>query len=145
MVFRHSAVQVRLERLEEVVTELARLQRLDREALLESLSQMWAVERGLQLGAEIIFDIGNHVLNAQHGVSPTDYKDIVRQLARRGILSKELGIRLEGLAGFRNILVHDYIHLDPEKVLEAFDRAPKDFSDFALEIRNWLEGLASQP
>lgn len=99
---------------------------------------MWAVERGLQLGAEIILDVGNHILSAQYGVSPADYGDIVKQLAQQGILDQELKERLEGLAGFRNILVHDYIRLDPERVLGALAIAPRDFGDFAHAIRAWL-------
>lgn len=139
MVFRVEAVEIRLQRLEEVISELLRLKETGREALRGSLSSLWAVERGLQLGSEIVFDIGNHILSAEYGVGADSYKDIVRQLCRRGVLGEDLRRRLEGLAGFRNILVHDYVRLDPEKVLEVLFRAPEDFSLFALEVRAWLE------
>jgi len=33
----------------------------------------WARERGLQLGAEIVLDVGNHILSAHFGVSAQDY------------------------------------------------------------------------
>lgn len=138
MVFKADAIQVRIEHLETVIAELERLRSLGGEALQSSQSQMWAVERGLQLGAEVIFDIGNHILSAHFGVSAADYRDIVKQLAQRRVIGKDLNARLEGLAGFRNILVHDYIRLDPDKVLSALDDAPRDFGDFALAIRDWL-------
>ena len=138
MVFRDSSIRIRLDRLEEVISELLKLQLVGREALERSRSMMWAVERGLHLGAEIVLDVGNHILSDQYGVSPADYGDIVRQLAQQGILDQGLKERLEGLAGFRNILVHDYIRLDPERVLEALARAPRDFGDFAHAIRAWL-------
>lgn len=138
MVFKDSVVRVRIARLEEVISELEKLRRMGGGALRNSLSQMWSVERGLQLGAELIFDIGNHILNAQYGISPVDYKDIVRQLAQQSILGEDLLARLEGMAGFRNIIVHDYLRLDPEKVLAALEEAPRDFGDFALAIRDWL-------
>lgn len=144
MALRDNSVRIRLQRLEEVISTLEKLRQEVVEPRTDQLG-MWAVERGLQLGAEIIMDIGNHILSAHYGISPADHKDVVLQLARQGVLSQSVAARLGGLAGFRNILVHDYIRLDPEKVLEAFDRAPKDFSEFALEIRNWLEGLSSQP
>jgi uncharacterized protein YutE (UPF0331/DUF86 family) len=47
--------------------------------------------------------------------------------------------RLQGLAGFRNILVHDYIRLDPNLVEEALAKAPDDFTDFASAVRRWLD------
>ena len=141
MVLRDNSVRVRLQRLEEVISTLERLRQEVGEARTD-LRQMWAVERGLQLGAEIILDIGNHILSAHYGISPADHKDVIHQLARQGVLNQSVAARLEGLAGFRNILVHDYIRLEPEKVLAAFERAPRDFSEFAMEIRSWLEGLA---
>jgi uncharacterized protein YutE (UPF0331/DUF86 family) len=140
MVFRIDAVQARLRRLEEIVAELRELRALDRAALRKSLRDMWAVERGLHLGAEVIFDIGNHILSAQYGAGAEGYGDIIEQLAHQGILEEGLHRRLRGLAGFRNILVHDYLRLDPDRVEEALDKAPEDFDDFARAIRQWIEG-----
>lgn len=140
MVLRVDAVQERLLRLEEVVSELNDLANLGSDALRGTLRNMWAVERGLHLGAEILFDIGSHILSAQYGVSPRDYRDIIEQLTVQGILESALHRRLQGLAGFRNILVHDYIRLDPNRVEEALAKAPLDFTDFALAVRSWLDG-----
>jgi uncharacterized protein YutE (UPF0331/DUF86 family) len=101
----------------------------------------WATERGLQLGAEIILDVGNHILSAHFGISPQDYEDILTQLGRQGILDHELQERLKGLGGFRNILVHGYLRLDPARVAEHASRAPRDFSAFASAVRAWLGGV----
>jgi uncharacterized protein YutE (UPF0331/DUF86 family) len=131
---------VRLQRLEEVLAELIELGRLDPEVLRNRQRDMWAVERGLQLGAEIIFDIGNHILSASFGVNPEGYENIVQELATQGVLDAELRQRLRGLAGFRNVLVHDYLRLDPNLVLQGLARAPQDFGDFARAIRSWLRG-----
>lgn len=139
MVLRADSVQARLRRLEEVVTELRELAKLDHAALRGSLRNMWAVERGLQLGAEILLDVGNHILSAQYGTTSDRYQDIIEQLAGQGILDEGLHQRLWGLAGFRNILVHDYLRLDPDRVEEALAQAPQDFDDFARAIRRWLE------
>lgn len=140
MVLRAESIRAKLLKLEEVISELKDLRRLGEETFRSSRAQMWSVERGLQLGAEILLDIGAHILSAQYGISPADYKDILEQLGQQGLLNKDLKNRLKGVAGFRNILVHDYIRLDPEKVLEALHQAPEDFSDFALAIRDWLPG-----
>ena len=145
MVFKSESVRIRLLRLEEVVSELERLKSLGQDALRGSLSLMWAVERGLQLGAELIFDIGNHILSAQYGVSPDEYRNVVLHLAQQGVVGTDLQDRLEGLAGFRNLLVHDYVRLNPQKVLEVLERAPGDLSLFYREIRKWLEGDSSRP
>jgi len=138
---RPEAVQARLLRLEEVIGQLQELARLDRDALLRDLRNLWAAERGLQLGAEVLFDIGNHILSARFGAPAEGYEDIVEQMMAHGILPPALRQRLKGLAGFRNLLVHDYLRLDPEKVVEYLQRAPRDFSEFAQAVRIWLDGL----
>ncbi len=69
MVLRPEAVRERLLRLEEVISRLEELRRLDARALREGFREVWAVERGLQLGAEIVLDVGNHILSAHFGVS----------------------------------------------------------------------------
>ena len=51
MVLRPEAVRERLLRLEEVISRLEELRRLDARALREGFRDVWAVERGLQLGA----------------------------------------------------------------------------------------------
>lgn len=140
MVFRVDSIEKRLLRLEEVISDLAELAAIDREALRASRRDRLAAERSLQLGAEIIFDIGNHILSAQYGVSPENYEDILEQLSRQGIFGSVLRERLHGLGGFRNLLVHDYLRLDPERVFDFLARAPVDFSEFQLAIRAWLKG-----
>jgi uncharacterized protein YutE (UPF0331/DUF86 family) len=138
VVLRVDAVEVRLRRLEEVISELALLSKADPQEFRERLSEMWKVERGLQLGAEILLDIGNHILVAQFGVSPQGYREIIERLADRNVISRSLLDRLRGLAGFRNILVHDYLDLNTDQILGILGRAPQDLSEFAREIREWL-------
>jgi uncharacterized protein YutE (UPF0331/DUF86 family) len=135
---RVDAVETRLLRLETVISDLTQLAGTDPDRLRANQVEMWSVERGLQLGAEILLDVGNHILVAEYGVSSQEYREIFRRLAERTVISQSLAERLDGLAGFRNILVHAYLDLDAEKVLENLRRAPKDFSEFAREIRDWL-------
>lgn len=138
VVLRIDALEVRLGRLEEVISRLQRLGRLAPEIFREDPTEMWKIERGLQVGAELLLDIGNHILAAEYGVSASEYRYIFQGLADQKVITQTLANRLEGLGGFRNIVVHNYLELDPERVLMYLERAPKDFSEFAREIRDWL-------
>jgi uncharacterized protein YutE (UPF0331/DUF86 family) len=138
VVFRLDAIRARLQRLEQVIAHLQELAQLDRPALRVSWRDLSAAERQLQLGAEVLFDIGTHILVAQYGVSPQGHEDVLEQLAQQGILDDDLRVRLKGLGGFRNLLVHDYLRIDPEKVADAVSRAPRDFDDFGQAIQRWL-------
>lgn len=141
MVLRPDALRQRLQKLEEVISRLEQVRGTDRAVLRANFREAWAVERGLQLGAETIFDIGNHILGAHFGVTPKDYEDIIAQLAVEGVIDGALRNRLKGLGGFRNILVHDYLRIDPDRVADYLSKAPADFSDFARAIRDLLAHL----
>ena len=142
MVLRPEAVRERLLRLEEVISRLEELRRLDARALREGFREVWAVERGLQLGAEIVLDVGNHILSAHFGVSAQDYEDIIAQLGAHNVIGVSLREELKGLGGFRNILVHGYLRVDPDRVAHFLQVSPSRFSEFARVVRAWLEKTA---
>ncbi len=56
MVLRTDAVRERLLKLEEVISRLEDLGRVDAATLRLNFRDAWTVERGLQLGAEAIFE-----------------------------------------------------------------------------------------
>ena len=143
MVLRAEAVRERLLRLEQVVSRLQQLSVLGQGELRDDFRAAWTVERGLQLAAEIVFDVGNHILSAHFAVTAQDYEDILTQLAAQGVLDPALRERLKGLGGFRNILVHGYLVLDSDRVAAVLSRAPGDFSDFIDAVRRWLSTIAS--
>lgn len=139
MVLRPDALRRRLLKLEEIVSRLETVGPLSAEDLATDFRNSWVVERGLQLGAEILFDVGNHILGAHFGASANGYEEILVQLGARRVIPAELADRLRGLGGFRNILVHDYLDLDFVLVTALLARAPKDFTGFSLAIRHWLD------
>jgi len=141
VVLRPDALRRRLLRLEEVISHLGRL--ASARQADDDVTRTWAIERGLHLGAEIVFDVGNHILSAHYGVSATDYEDILVKLAAHGVIDAALRETLRGLGGFRNVLVHDYLALDPDRVREAHRKAPDQFSAFAAAIRAWLNRMTS--
>lgn len=138
MVLRPDAVRERLLMLEEVISNLESVGSLDADALRASFRDAWTAERGLQLGAEAILDVGNHILSAHFGVTAKDYEDIITQLAARGVIDRTLRTQLKGLGGFRNVLVHGYLRIDPQRVAEHLAAAPARFSAFASQIRQWM-------
>lgn len=138
MVLRPDAIRERLAKLEEVTSRLESLGRLEPAALRANFRDAWAAEHGLHLGAEVIFDVGNHILSAHFGVSAQDYEDIVAQLSANAVIDPPMRDRLKGLGGFRNVLVHGYLRVDPARVAELLAKAPGDFSEFARAIRQWL-------
>ena len=108
------------------------LERLERDLMLQ-----WAVEHGLQIAAEALFDVGSHILAGEFQESVDEYREIPPRLRARGVLSDATGTRLEGLAGFRNVLVHEYAAVDLRRVHAGLDRLD-DFDAFVADVEGWL-------
>jgi uncharacterized protein YutE (UPF0331/DUF86 family) len=139
VVLRIEALRERLAKLEEVIGRLRDVADVTRDDFLRDYRRQWLAERGLELAAQAVLDIGNHILAGEFGESATEYEGILHGLGERSILSPDLGRRLRGLGGFRNILVHGYLGIDPEKVYAALQRSARDFTDFEAEILAWLD------
>ncbi len=106
---------------------------------LETDQQLrWAVERGLQVAAEALFDVGAHILTAEFQEAVDEYRHIPKRLLARGVLSSETAAKLKGLAGFRNVLVHEYAEIDLKRVHAGLERLG-DFDAFVSDVERWLQ------
>jgi uncharacterized protein YutE (UPF0331/DUF86 family) len=68
MVLRPESLRARLLKLEEIISGLEQIERIAPSPVGRDFRDEWVAERALQLGAEIIFDIGNHILSAHFGI-----------------------------------------------------------------------------
>jgi uncharacterized protein YutE (UPF0331/DUF86 family) len=60
-------------------------------------------------------------LSTRRGDHYEDYTEAVRNLARDERFPAELVQKLERLPGFRNVVIHEYVALDLDRVVEALD------------------------
>lgn len=111
-----SILAERLERLREYLGILETVQRYDMKRFVQDPFIHGAAERYLHLAIECLLDIGNHVISDRGYPKPESYADIFRILADQGVVPKDQLDELSGMAAFRNVLVHDYLRLDREKV-----------------------------
>ncbi len=108
------------------------VERLEQDHMLR-----WAVEHGLHIAAEALFDTGNHILAGQFQEASDEYRDIPTRLASRGVISVATAVRLESLAGFRNVLVHDYATVDTRRVHAGLGRLD-DFDASVADVESWV-------
>ncbi|MGE5581717.1 MAG: type VII toxin-antitoxin system HepT family RNase toxin [Bacillota bacterium] len=106
--------------------------------LAENLDESWIVERGLHLSIQVLLDIGNHIL-AGKGIAVEGYSDIFIKLATMGVIPVEFGERIKGMAGFRNILVHEYARIDLKKLVKVLNEGLDEIRHFASYIMKYIE------
>lgn len=134
MVFKPEIITERLKELDTVMEELSIYKEVTVEDLRESLSKRWIIERGLIAAANIIFDIADHILASRFHIYPETYEDSLRLLYEKDVITKDLFEKIEGLGGFRNILVHEYLGIDINEEYQNFQKALKVFKEFGKEI-----------
>lgn len=91
------------------------------------------------MAAQVSIDLGNHLISSFGFEIPKDYKDIFEILAKEGVISKNLCSNMKKIAGFRNILVHDYLSIDVGKVADVLRYGLGDLEDFSTAIVEFFE------
>ena len=126
MTVRPAVILARLAHLGAVLAQLERLRAMNPTARARDPLHALAAERALHVAAEAIFDIGHHVLAGRALAIPPTYRDVIPALAAAGLLDAALAARLAGLAGLRNLLVHDYADVDASRIWTLIDERLDD-------------------
>lgn len=132
------SVTQKLIRLEEMVRKLEEIAKTSQKTFLEDDILQAAAERYFILGIEIVTDIGNHLLVEKASRAGSSYKDVLIQLGATKLIPEKLSKRNLGMTGFRNLLVHAYKVVDPERVYEYLQTSPKEFRAFAKAFAKHL-------
>lgn len=141
MTLRAETIRERLRKLREILSNLKDVRKTPRQEFLSNYRHYWLAERGLQLAAESVFDIGNHILAGHFNVHSSNYEDVIKRLADLGVLPAPVREAMRGLGGFRNVLVHSYLDIDEDRVLTVLQDELQSFESFARAIEQFLEGL----
>ncbi len=111
-------------------------------ALLESdPEERWIVERGLQLCTQNALDAATH-LAASAGRDVPDYAAAIDRLAELSVLPAEFAARFRAVAGFRNVVVHDYLKIDLAVIHRLLNERLDDFVEFARLVGDYLAARA---
>jgi uncharacterized protein YutE (UPF0331/DUF86 family) len=70
---------------------------------------------------------------------PRDERDALLLLTERAIIEPELADRLLKAKGFRNVLVHEYVELDPDLLYAHLRDDVGDLWEFARGVAGWLQ------
>lgn len=135
---RPEIIAARLERLKVYLNTLKAVKKFGLKRFKDDPFIHGAAERYLHLSIECLLDIGNHIIADRHCRKPETYSEIFEILAGEKIISTRLLGELNGLAAFRNLLVHDYLKLDRDKIYEIIQSKLKCFEKLAKIYSSFL-------
>jgi uncharacterized protein YutE (UPF0331/DUF86 family) len=128
------SIEDRLDRLTELLEELARIEAAGHDAYAADFRSRLAAQHAIQVAIQVCIDIGAHLIAEGGPKMPSDYRGVFSALIESG-LDAELAERLGDAAGMRNILVHGYLDVDDEAVWGAMGHLDdlRQFAAFAQQ------------
>jgi uncharacterized protein YutE (UPF0331/DUF86 family) len=122
-----------------IETRLRELRTLAKPSLIgEDVLQERFVEYTLQTAIQAALDVASHIVSEERLGEPVTNRDLFALLTRAELLDRELGERLQAMAGFRNILVHGYDEVNLALVRGIVENRLGDLVDFVTAIRAYL-------
>lgn len=124
----------KLKRLEENLMILSSIK--DNYSLDDIISDKvdeWGLRYGLFESIQIIIDLACSIVSEKNLGIPKNYSECIGFLKSNNYLEKELGERIMGMIGLRNLLVHEYGIIDVKRLFEYLDHL-EDIKDFATAI-----------
>jgi uncharacterized protein YutE (UPF0331/DUF86 family) len=133
-------------RLDELSERLARLEPLKNKSLADFQEDAYLrdiVERNLEVAAQCCIDTCNRIIALENLRKPADYYEAFMILGEARILSMDFAKNIAPIAGFRNVLVHEYLKLDWELVFENLKKID-ELAEFYGSIRQWLNSKGAK-
>ncbi|MHB1254264.1 MAG: type VII toxin-antitoxin system HepT family RNase toxin [Candidatus Humimicrobiaceae bacterium] len=133
-------IKRKLSFLEEYYNDLQKTSKeLDYKKISEDKIVRRFVERTLQIAIESCLDIAQHIISYEKYREPVNNQDMFQILIEENILDKDLGENLKKMAQFRNVIVHEYIKINPEIIFSILKKNLPDISKFSnLIIKKFI-------
>lgn len=133
----NDVVLKRLARLEE---SLKRLE-LKRNVGFDEFKKSWELQdiiiKEFEVAIECIIDIGAHIISEKNWGVPSFSSEIPDILVKNGLIPEEYSEKLKKIIAFRNILVHEYLYIDLEKVYKNLQNL-QDLKDFVFYLKEFI-------
>jgi uncharacterized protein YutE (UPF0331/DUF86 family) len=127
-------------RLDELSERLGRLEPLRAKSKPEFAADPYLrdiAERNLEVAAQCVLDIAHRLISLTGALKPRDYYEAILRLGELRVLSPEFAAHLAPLAGFCNILVHEYLQVNWAEVYRNLQQID-DLVKFGQAGRQWL-------
>ena len=132
-------IQLRIDVIERNLQEINSIKEEGYEKFSESFRDELAAKHALLESIEACVDIANHIIAVKGFRRPTDYKDVFKILQENKIISKELYMKLEEMAKFRNLLVHRYAEIETQKIFKIIKDDVRDVKEFVNMILKYIK------
>lgn len=130
-------IEQHIQNMEEALAQLGKYRNISFNEFQKDLSLVWIVEKGLEILIQNLLDIGAHLLASEIKNDWEDYGEVILKLGKHGVIPQEFVDQIKGMAGLRNILIHEYLRIDLNKLFDYLKYRLVDFVQFIRYIREY--------
>ncbi len=131
-------VHERLKRLEHHIRSLEAFRhRYTREAIATDEHIQWGLCYGLFEAIQMVINIACHLVSARNLGTPSTYGECVDLLETYEYVDADMAQRLRSMIGLRNILIHEYVRVDIDKLVDYLDHLD-EFRAFLKAVYPYL-------
>ena len=133
-------INERLREMEENLKILEELKPTTKDKFCDDPKIFKLAERCLEISIQALLDISHHIIAANDWQRPQDNRQAIEIIAANGVMPEEFAKRIAPMAGLRNILIHEYIRINPAIIHQHIQHL-QDFYQFEKYIVTYLSSL----
>ena len=107
------------------------------EALKVNRRYEWEVRYGLLESIQVVIDIACKLSSRYNLGNPKTYRACIELLEQHNYLDGVLAKKVIGMVGLRNLLVHEYVEIDKEKLYDFLEYLD-DFIAFGMQMQKHI-------
>ena len=130
-------ILAQLQTLDDALLAWQRYQQIPYEKLAQDIDTQYMIRHAMLLSIQASIDLATGMAVTKTSRRPDTYRETFQVLGKFQVIPEDLAGELSKLAGFRNILVHEYSRLDVKRVyrilqdnwqtLDTFRKCVKDY------------------
>ena len=133
-------MKTRLQTLENNIIQLEKFREKQTiHDITDDKTKEWALRYGLLESIQIMIDISCHLVSEHNLGKAETYAECIRVLGETDIISTEMVNTLTSMAGLRNILIHEYVKIDMNKLYNMLQDLD-DLKEFSKIIHRQFVG-----
>ena len=132
-------IQNKINKMEEYITELEPILKLEVNEILKNYTKLRTLERDFQLIVDTVIDINTHLISTENLRAPEDATETFYILGEAEILPMDFVKKFSPVTGLRNVIVHDYLKVDVEKMINDIKNDIGQFREYAVYVDNFIE------
>jgi len=123
-------IEGRISAIKGYLLDLEEYKKYSQDEVMSNQMVKFALERLLYLVSQACIDLGEEVIAYKKLRKPTTHRDTFDVLGQANIISQDLELRLGKMAGFRNVIAHDYVKIDYTLVYNVLHTQLAGISEF---------------